>query len=435
MERMTEQSKRVTAYGIIVLGGLLVFCVYAAAGRHFWGLEYPMNSFLFIPKDRFMDFFHVNALSAGNRPYQEGASYPPFALFCAFFVSKLIPNSSDIDPFFIRDHEKMGITVLHVMYLLFAVLMSSGLVRFFFMNREEKKESLAKGKLKNIVLPIVLLLGSVFFSAPLLYAYDRGNYLIICVLFLFLFAFLYQKHPVLAALSLAVASALKIYPLVLFLIFLLDRKWKSLFIGLFAGGAATVLTFLCFEGTFIENCKGFVWNLLNFTGGRPMTHDYYFRGAVGIRSLLAAPFLLVNNRIPEWLNISAVGLIAGVIILVVVVFMCFREKRYERQIYYLSLFMILFPTPSYYYNITYLVPPICLLLLKKEKVEWYIPVLSALMMIPKNYMYISPFFYDVHVAVSVGHFLDPLLMCMVLFFECRRLVEIGGVDKIGDGDI
>ena len=418
-----RDNNRVIVYSVIVLAGLFVFAVYALAGSHLWGLEYPVNSFLFLPEDRFMDFFHINALASGGRPYQDGSSYPPFALFCAMLISKLIPGSEALDPFSVRDADSRGMLVMNLLYF-FCVAVIGSVLAVRFLRYQNAKSDLVKKDgniLKNKILPVTLLLGSVVFSAPMIYAYDRGNYLILCILFLFLFAFLYQKYPVLSALSLAVASALKIYPVILFLLFLLDRKWKPLFAGVFSGGIATFLTFFCFEGTLIENGKHFVWNLLNFTGGNPMTHVYYFRGAVGIRSLLAAPFLLFFQRIPEWLNISTAGVIAGIAVFVVVAVMCLREKRFERRILFLSLFMILFPAPSYYYNIIYLVAPVCLLLLKNEKLEWYIPVLTALMMIPKNYLYISPLFDDIHVTVSAGHFLDPLFMCILLALEFKRL--------------
>ena len=422
-----RDNRRMITYSVIVLAGLLAFIAYSLAGNRLWGLEYPMNSFLFLPEDRFMDFFHINSIVSGGHPYQEGSSYPPFALFCAMLISKLIPGSAKMDPFFVRDNSSNGMIVLHVMFLISIIIIGSALVVNFLKIRSTKLDStkkLASGDfVKNKILPVILLLGAVVFSAPMIYAYDRGNYLILCVVFLFLFVFLYEKYPILSALSLAIASALKIYPLVLFLVFLLERKWKPLFIGLLSGGVVTFLTFFCFAGTFIENLKHFAWNLLNFTEGNPMRHVYYFRGAIGIRSLLAAPFLLFQNQMPEWLDISTAGFVAGLLILATVALMCLWEKRFERQILYLTLFMILFPTPSYYYNITYLIPPVFYLLLKKEQLEWYILVLSALMMIPKNYLYISPLFDDIHVAVSVGHFLDPLLMCMILFLECKRLVK------------
>ena len=436
MEQLTKKNREIFIYCMTVLGGLFLFWIYRYAGTRMWGLDYPYNSFTFLPKDQYMDFFHINSMSAGGSPYQEGSSYPPLALVFALLFSKLIPGSKELDPFVIRNTNPDSVLILQIMYMV-CLVFSLILFAICFLKKHPVKEIIPKEKfiwniVKSIVFPLLSLGASMFLAAPMIYSLDRGNYLILCFLFLFLFVFLYENHPNLSALALAVASSLKMYPVVLFLVFFFDRKYRPFWTGILFGGGMTAFSFLFFNGSYLDKLKHFIWNILNFTGGRPMTHVYYFRDAIGIRSLLAAPFLLIKGYIPDWLNISVLGIIAGICLFIAVIFMCIWERRYERQILYLTLFVILFPTPSYYYNITYLIPSVFLLLLKKEKLEWYIPVLTGLLMIPKNYFYIAPFFFDVNVLVSVGNYIDPLLMGLLLLIEFIRILRSDEKIKIKD---
>lgn len=234
----------------MVIAGLFFFVLYSYLGSKFMGLQYPWNSFLFNLEDRFMDFFNINNMVASLDPYSKGSSYPPLALIFACLFAGIIPGTATETATAVKTSGRFGkwcIVALYAICLLILVIAAWRRV-WVQLKKDDLSISLPKptSKIRKMghILMRIMLFGFVAIalssSAPVIFSFDRGNYLILCVLFLTLFCLYYGQNDYVAATFLALAACLKIFPLVLFFVFFLHRKWKPLALGLFLGGSVTV---------------------------------------------------------------------------------------------------------------------------------------------------------------------------------------------------
>ena len=426
-----KKQKHIYIFTILVCAGFAAFTQYAWLGMTFHGWGYPQNSFLFLPGDRYMDFFSINEMVAGMNPYAQGSSYPPFALLAAVLFARAIPGTGVIGRFEVRDQEPLGYAFLVAMYAVCiavsAILFGCKLYKNLTKNKKNSVRETEMGVLSfrqrcarffssplllQVLLPAVLFFAAFVFAAPTMYAFDRGNYIILCAFFLLLFAFFFEDHPVLSAVFLAVAACLKIYPVALFLVFFVGRKFKAMFAGLAVGGGLSLASGLLFQGPLMGNVRAFLQNLLNFTNGLLMTHYFYYQNAIGVRTIVATPILFMYNTIPESINIYRIGMVVSLLLLLWTVVICFLDRNAERQILYITLFMILFPTPSFYYNLIFLMLPVFMILTRAERRSYDFWVLGVLLLllIPKNYKYLIFYFEIYPVQISVGHMIDAYML-------------------------
>ncbi len=406
--------------------------IYRYVGSRLWGLTYPQNSFLFWPFDRFMDFFNINYMVAGFNPYYHGSSYPPLALMIAYFFTGLIPGSAKLDAVDMRNNSVEGMVVLFSMYfisllVIFGLIMKSIKKRNIVEGGNKKNRSdfcLKVAKVMQISLPILVVLGLVL-AAPVIFAFDRGNYLILCVVFLTGFCLTYNKNDYAAAIFLALAAAVKLFPIVLFFVFIRSKKWKPLALGLGVGGSLTVICAALFEGGLVLNLQRFFYATFLYTGGFPPSHSYYYNFAIGTRNFFGTFWLILRDHATMSDKIATVSMIANLLLMVLVILLCIADKRSWRQIMYLSFFMILFPTPSFYYNLAYLIGPAMLFLLKEDWEFWdyFYLVGLTLLMIPKNYHYTLGVFSNTEAYVSINSFLDPLIMFTLLGLAGVELIH------------
>ena len=128
---------------------------------------------------------------------------------------------------------------------------------------------------------------------------------------------------------------------------------------------------------------------------------------------------------PNDIPISNLTLLTGALSLILVIVLCCLDKRPWRQMMYLCFFMILFPTPSYFYNLSYLIAPVLLLLFKeeKERLDFVYVIGLALLMIPKNYHYSVVAFSDGPGYVGIETFLNPLIMCSILILSLTEIIR------------
>jgi len=395
-----------------------------------------------------MDFFNVNYMAASLNPYSQGSSYPPLAMLIAYVFARIIPGTGTGAPVIQRDADMFGKICLYVLYAVCLAVLAAAACRGIWVQlRKDAESGPLTTKLSGVrkitgIFSKIALLGAVSLSivlaAPVIYAFDRGNYLIICTLFLALFCLYYDKNDYAAASFLAIAACLKIYPVVLFYVFFRTRKWKPMFLGLFIGGGFTAASAALFNGSLFWNLRQFVQNVLLFSGGQGPNHSYYYRYGVGLRNIFGTLSIIFRGYVSDYLHIAKLSLVTGGALLAVVIIMCILDKRPWRQILYLSFFMILFPSPSFYYNLAYLVGPILLFLLKEksEKLDWLYLWGLALLMTPKSYYYFLAHFTEGDGWVGVDCLINPLIMCGLLLVSFIELIHIrkNSKESIGQAD-
>ena len=188
-------------------------------------MPYPYNTFLFLPIDKFNDFFNFYDLLQYREPYlgnHQSVQYPFSNLIGYAFT--ILPRST-----------AFAVYTMLFMYafIIFAVL---------FTYAENSKKHLSE-------LLIISLL-----TYPILFTLDRGN--IESFVFISLLAFVYfyeKKKYILSVVFLSFAIAMKLFPIVLVIIYLSDKKYKEVFFTGLCTGLLTFFSLLFFKGGIYEN--------------------------------------------------------------------------------------------------------------------------------------------------------------------------------------
>lgn len=92
---MDKESKTNLITAIILIGFVAsVFFHYVKSA--YWGLSYPHNTFLFIPIDRFNDFYSLLKWNYDLNPYLRGVATPQYPLlnFISYLFTFLHPLAS-----------------------------------------------------------------------------------------------------------------------------------------------------------------------------------------------------------------------------------------------------------------------------------------------------------------------------------------------------
>lgn len=119
-----------------------------------------------------------------------------------------------------------------------------------------------------LTLPIkILALSGTLGSLGFISVIDRGNYVSWIVPFIFLaFYFISKKRWGAASLSIAVAASLKIYPALLFILFIRDKKWKDLAQGIVCVASLFIIPVFSIPGNILDTIQKAISNILNWQG-------------------------------------------------------------------------------------------------------------------------------------------------------------------------
>lgn len=401
-----KQQKKIIGILLFIILGYILYGAFSFYGQKVLGYIYPDGSFLFWPADQYMDFFNVNAMVAEGRPYVDFySSYPPFILGIAWLFSLMADYGT------YTTHELVTMTAGKVSYVLFVGIFTLliGVLLYCFLSKEKKL-------FPNRFL-LVLTIPVLIFTAPYIFMLDRGNYLLIAIVCYLAFVYFYEKNETLAAVFLGLATAIKIYPIFLFLIYFIEKKWKNMGIATLSAGISSLIPFLLFKGGIWQNIVEFGYALLSFGGGyETEVPNVYF--GVGLTSLLRFPFMIWNNlTIPDWFPVMPVYLVLGSALALWSLYHLNREQLLWKKILVLTALMIFLSPNAYMYNLTFLLPVIMLFMLapksEKQWTDWVYLAFLGLLMIPKAYYYLL---YEHAIGIQVA--LDGLLLLgLILFYN------------------
>ena len=206
-----EKRSNAVFYGLMgIMLGLFVISLIATGGKSIY-------QFLFYDrKDIFMDFFNsINDCFSGD-PYGKKCIYPPLTYVIYTIFSKFLPMdmAKKHGMFAVRDSAQ-GLTVYMIYTLIIVVIMLALIWKFLKGDRKKKLQ-----------FSVVTLM-----SMPVLYSFDRGNIVWFCMAFLMVYIFTYDsKNKILreiGLISLAIATSIKIYPVVFGLMLIFDKRWAE----------------------------------------------------------------------------------------------------------------------------------------------------------------------------------------------------------------
>ncbi|EKE02629.1 MAG: hypothetical protein ACD_20C00350G0007 [uncultured bacterium] len=411
-----NRENKISVISLIIVIGFVLSIFYHYILGVYLNLGYPFNTFLFIPQDRFMDFFNACTASRDLNPYLQTdilVNYFPFA-FVIIYLFTIMP--------------------LNISFTLFV---SFFILYFFYYNYINLKS--AYSNINKIVLIRNTFIFS-FMTYPFLITIDRGNFEILLFILMSLSVYFYLKKDFLKSiLFLAVPAAMKLYPITLAILFLSDKKYREFFYTIFIAGSLNILSLFLFKNGVIMNIGYFLGNLYKanhgyIIGNLALGHGTSLYGvlkiiifklysSVQIKYLsgfiplivLKLQGMLTPDVISNALRIyTAVVLI---LFLLITLYVIFIEKQFWKKVALLIFSAIIFTPMSGGYKLLHLFIPLWLFINDKNisRYDLFYVISFGLLLIPKDYLY---FAFDRIYTISI--ILDPTIitaMMVMIIFE------------------
>lgn len=312
---------------IIIIDGILI------AGIVLWIISLLTRKYEYILSFNFFswsDFYVTLEFTTGNM--ESLGNYFPFA----YLIAKILRIISFGD---------YSTTYIFVQTMLTSFI-------YFILS------SLLKDCIDNKKILIFIL---IFMQYPYIYELGRGNIELILFFFCLLFYYFYRKEKYqLSALMLSFAISMKLYPLLLSLIFLCNKKYKAFVTCIISTILLTLFSYIALYNVF-GNIMDYVDRFSNFVDGYSNTrlalqHNHSI--LIGIISII---YLITKENIEILLSGTATQIYSIIIIIVsiiLVLFVLIRKMPNWKRLTILTLMMTSFPTISYDYTLLALMIPI-----------------------------------------------------------------------------
>ncbi|MBO4243208.1 MAG: DUF2029 domain-containing protein [Clostridiales bacterium] len=421
MKGEMERKKKLIVFFSIFAGVYLAFILCSLICRYGLHLEYPYGSFLFFREDAFKDFSTINGAVKDRNPYLSGLSnYPPFILFIAFFFARA--GNPEVY------HEPLGDAIydpkVKATFIALVVIFVVAMLVIALVFKKSKKD-----------IPMNLaVMTALIISAPSIFMIDRGNYLMITIIFFMLFALYEEYHPEKnnGAVFASLAAATKIYPAFMLFMYPLDKKYKKLIIAIFTGAFVTIVPIFFMRGAFMDNFYEFVTSALGFGHGSVGYYSVYFN--VGLTGLLSFIYRVLG-MVPNTAVIKNFWLMGSVAVAGIAFLFTLKEKKLWKKLFVLTSAMVFVTPNSFLYNSMYLAPSIYLMLTDEKKIskrELPYVISAALLMAPKAFYYLKdlggypPMEFN---TVNIAVFLDSMLLLFVVcWYVIDRILEFKGTE-------
>ena len=389
-----NRRKKIQFLSLIVLIGFGFGVAYHYYFGTYWQQPYPQNTFLFVPSKHFSDFYDVVRDGHTLSPYLEykSAQYPFLAMLGYLF--SLIPAA----------------------YIVYALL----IIIFFLLL---SVTHLWVDNWLTSATPVFIL---TFLSYPILITIDRGNFESLVFIFLLSFMYFFTKERYFtSALFLSFAISMKLYPAILLVLFIPEKRVRELLICVVSTVAITLASLLCFRGGLLPNLA-FLLHGSNI-GANPLFSQFTSLSSNMVqRGVSLFTFIKILSYsvglfqgVKSSLFLTCYLIFAGALGILIVLSVVFIEKEIWKRVALLIFAMLLLPHISADYKLLHLFIPIYLLINSKHLSRFDILYLVAfaLLLIPKDYYYFPNMVSDAapgHVHdVSISTFLNILIMVII----------------------
>jgi hypothetical protein len=259
----------------ILLGMLMIFCLIQSLAlclniQFFNSNNYLPSSFFYVKSDTFMDLFHLMYWSGNDGRYTDWSSvYPPLVFIIVGGIKAIFLGATDFnDGFDIRNA-----SFIIELFLLFLFITVPYLVvitnAWKLFSRYEK---------------FFLFVGFLL-STPLLFAFERGNIIIITLILL---ALVISQVGIYRCIYIALLINIKPYFVLLTLLFLVKRKWSDFTFCIGASGAIFLITGVMLDHNFLL----FFENILHFSS---TTDIFSLREVSSMPSSISAYSVILNS--------------------------------------------------------------------------------------------------------------------------------------------
>jgi hypothetical protein len=347
------------------------------------GYGYPYSTFLYAPEQRFIDFIVSHTAATGLNPYSDMFSaYFPFTYV---FLYAFTPLASAVA---------------------YSILVAGGLALLSVAIWKHLPDTGVTDRIFTVFILVVM-------SYPVLFTFDRGNIEFIVCAFLGCFVVFYSKgRDTAATVFLASAIAMKAFPVVFAILFVLDRKWRQLFLTAFYVILLTLLSSALFKGGISATISGlqnslvfYKQNCLDSFAGLQHNSSMYIPFHLTLYSPITGqdiskyyPFLAIPVFICSYVYLELV------------------ENEYWKKIAILTFIIILLPKVSFDYKLLYIYLPLLLFLKERNhsKYDGIYALLFGLLLIPKDYYYFNPY-------INFNGIANPCLMLLfIVILMCDK---------------
>lgn len=310
-------------------------------------------------RDTGMDFLHSIEYVRGRHPYEQFHTlYPPLANLMFMCLFRMVPEwichrwpDNFTDSIGIRgtDLDLRTYQATMLLFILFVIVCAVLIVQIVQCAVGDKKSWE-----KNLTA------WSVLFSYGMLYAFERGNIILVAwILTMFFLLYYNSKNPILrelAVLSLAVAAGIKLYPAI-FGVLLLKRKSIFLAIRTVVYGLLSVILpcFIFKEG--LSAIRMWIDITLEFGKQEPTSIGNSFQNILYSLKELGRELLGVEIG-SGWFGV------ASIVVVVLCVFFSFFYREEWRKVLAITLAMVLFSQQADYIYILFSIP--LLMLIRSE---------------------------------------------------------------------
>ncbi len=409
---------------ILLFGAFIFFFYFFLAARYGEFFPNAVTNLLFTEKDKYMDFFNQILYARDLNPYIKGPGFDsPLFLYVIHYIAGFFPASAN--------------SPLEFRYMTQGKILFAGYIAFslaIFAAAFNELLSNYKIEIKNRLLFYIAFI----LSYPVIFAVDRGNYVLLtaAILSMFVVKFI-KKRTFTAAILLGIAAALKYYPAFFVIIFLVNRKWKETLV--FALTAAFLFLFCLgqFQGGLFLNLKMLLKNLAyHQSAGLDSSVDLLAHNtsiymlfdipAVALlrnsHDKIAAALFVIHGKI-KYLAYLLIGTVS---------LACFIPRMKAHDIFLLiSSGVLLFPLVAGDYMIPIIALPAVLWILS-EPDNYVIPWLAGLYMVSKRYI---AFYNGALASITVQSLISPLILlaiaAYIIWLRGGYLTErFKGADKV-----
>ncbi|AEM23458.1 hypothetical protein Bint_2864 [Brachyspira intermedia PWS/A] len=304
----------------------------------------------------------------------ENKIYLPFA-FMIFYLFSILKNYASMSLHNIQTDPISNMSLV--------IFMSIGILLLIL-----SLKKLYNKKEYSYIIPALL-----FMTTPVILTIERGNIIIHTAAFASIFLCLYRSEKryeqIIALICLGIASALKIYPVILGFLLLQEKRYKDIIIGALITLALVFLPFFFFnKHSFLENFTQFILNMKLFS------ESYGIRYGVS----------LFIYKLGNYSDLYAKIIIF--ILFIISIIYSFVANEYWKKVLLLMIISIQSPTTAYYAEL--FMYPIIILFLSKEKfykIDYIFLILFVLLIMP----------LQISIPIStLGSFLSATIWLIVL---------------------
>lgn len=399
-----------------IISAVQIVSSYAVSGRIF-----NLGIFQRTEDIEFSDYFHTNDMIAENNPYiAEMSSYPPFVFMIARIFALFGDYSNGYESMIDQPIALAGFFIFYALCYIGIIYLSAHIMR-------------SRGLSKGFTAAACFIIA---YNAPMLFNFERGNYIICAFLFSIAFyAFYDDETRILREFSyifLAFAAGIKLYPALLAVVLLRERRICDFLRCAAYSVLIIIISFLTFEGGFSGIPQFFHW-LGDFSGS--ITDYGYNYSIASFIGAIAALFGGSPWSLPPVLAAMQTSL--PYILLAVCVIFSFLVDKQWKILALVSIAIIQFPNISFAYALMFMIIPLIAFFLEREKTKRdYIYMALMIIILSPIYLGMALPTYGININQIVSSIaiiaLEAALIveAAVRIIKSARAYRINGAEKV-----